>query len=209
MKARSRRNLPLYVMLAVTILPIVAAYIAYYVWPPSSRTNYGTLIEPQQRVPPLPLTTLDGTAFDLQTLQGRWVFVMVDQGDCNKRCTDKLLMMRQQRTITGKNRDLIERVWLISDPGPLSIMLMHEYEGTHFIRAPQQALQNFLPLPDTAGAQLQDHIWVIDPRGNLMLRWPPNADVNGVKRDIARLMKVAAGWIRIEPPRPQDNGAVR
>ena len=45
---------------------------------------------------------------------------------------------------------------------------------------------------------LQDHIWVIDPSGNLMLRWPKNAESNGVKRDIAQLLKVAAGWVRID-----------
>ena len=52
-------------------------------------------------------------------------------------------MMRQQRTMTGKDRNQIERVWLIPDQVPLSIMLMREYEGTHFIRAPQQPLRNF------------------------------------------------------------------
>ncbi len=80
------------------------------------------------------MTKLDGTAFDLRELRGNWVFVMVDSGDCDKRCEDKLLMMRQQRTMTGKDRDQIERVWLIPDQVPLSIMLMREFEGTHFIR---------------------------------------------------------------------------
>ena len=81
------------------------------------------------------MTKLDGTAFDLRELRGRWVFVMVDSGDCDPRCEDKLLMMRQQRTMTGKDRDQIERVWLIPDQVPLSIMLMREFEGTHFIRS--------------------------------------------------------------------------
>lgn len=202
MKKRRRSHLPLYLLIAITTLPIVAAYIVYYVAPPSGRTNYGTLIEPQRSTPAMPTTKLDGTPFDLRELRGKWVFVMVDGGDCDKRCTDKLLMMRQQRTMTGKDRDQIERVWLIPDQVPLSIMLMREYEGTHFVRAPLQPLRDFLALPEAAGARLQDHIWVIDPRGNLMLRWPKNAEPNGVKRDVAQLVKVAAGWIRIDPHRP-------
>ncbi len=198
MKKRGRSYLPLYVLIAITILPIAAAYIAYYVVPPSGRTNYGTLIDPQRPTPALPLTNLDGTPFDLRKLHGHWVFVMVDGGDCDPRCADKLLMMRQQRTMTGKNRNQIERVWLIPDNVPLPIMLMREYEGTHFVRAPLLALRAFLALPDTADARLTDHIWVIDPRGNLMLRWPKDAEPNGIKRDIAKLLKVAAGWVRIE-----------
>jgi len=203
MKTRRRRYLPLYLLIAITTLPIVAAYVAYYVAPPSGRTNYGTLIEPQRRTPVLPMTKLDGTAFDLRELRGRWVFVMVDSGECDPRCEDKLLMMRQQRTMTGKDRDQIERVWLIPDQVPLSIVLMREFEGTHFIRTPLQPLRDFLALPDAADARLQDHIWVVDPSGNLMLRWPKDAEPSGVKRDVAQLLKVAAGWVRIDAHRPQ------
>jgi hypothetical protein len=199
MKKRWPRHLPLYGLIAITILPIVAAYVAYYVAPPSGRTNYGTLLVPQRPVPELPLANLDGTRFDLRKLAGSWVLVMVDRSECDKPCTDKLLMMRQQRTMTGKDRDKIERVWLISDQEPLSIALMREYEGTHFVRAPVQPLRELLVLPNADSARLQDHIWLIDPRGNLMLRWPKNPEVNGVKRDLARLLKVSAGWIRIDP----------
>ncbi len=205
MKKRRWRYLPLYLLIAITTLPIVAAYVAYYVASPSGRTNYGALIEPQRRTPVLPATKIDGTAFDLRELRGNWVFVMIDNGDCDQNCEDKLLMMRQQRTMTGKNRDQIERVWLIPDQAPLSIMLMREYEGTHFIRAPLPPLRDFFALPDATNAQLQDHIWVIDPSGNLMLRWPKNAQPNGVKRDVAQLLKVAAGWVRIDPPRPASS----
>ena len=146
-------------------------------------------------------SSLDGSRFDLRQLAGNWIFVMVDGGQCDKLCADKLLMMRQQRLMTGRDQHRIERVWLITDQDPLPIMLMREYEGTHFVRAPLQPLRDFLVLPDTAGAQLQDHIWLIDPSGNLMLRWPKNPEINGVKRDIAKLLKISAGWIRIDAGR--------
>jgi hypothetical protein len=200
---RWRRYLPLYVLMAITIVPIAAAYISYYFAPPAGRTNYGTLLEPQRPVPALSLTNLDGTRFDLRQLAGNWVFVMVDSGQCDKPCANKLLMMRQQRAMTGKDQNRIERVWLITDREPLPIMLMREYEGTHFVRAPLQELRDFMVLPDAPGAQLQDHIWLIDPRSNLMLRWPKNPEINGVKRDLARLLKISAGWIRIDSGRAQ------
>lgn len=198
MKKRWPRYLPLYGLIAITILPIAAAYFAYYVVPPAGRSNYGTLLQPQRPVPELPLANLDGTRFDLRQLAGKWIFVMVDDSDCDKPCTDKLLMMRQQRTMTGKDRDKIERVWLIPDQEPLSIALMREYEGTHFVRAPVQPLREFLVLPSADNARLQDHLWLVDPQGNLMLRWPKDPHVNGVKRDLARLLKVSAAWIRID-----------
>lgn len=198
-KARRQRRWPLYALIAITVLPVAAAYIAYYVLPPSGRTNYGTLIEPQRPVPAFSLTTLDGTPFDLRQLKGKWVLIMADRGECDGRCADKLLMMRQQRAMTGKHRDQIERVWLVLDNEPLPIMLMREYEGTHFVRAPLLPVREFLLVPTAADARLEDHLWLIDPRGNLMLRWPRDPEPNGIKRDLAKLIKVSTGWIRIEP----------
>lgn len=198
MRKHWRRYLPLYVLLAITIVPVIGAYVAYYVVPPAGRTNYGALITPPRPVPNLSLSNLDGTAFDFRGLAGRWVFVMVDGSQCDAACAAKLLMMRQQRIMANKERENIERVWLISDREPLPIMLMREYEGTHFVRASPALLRDFLVLPAAADAGLQDHIWLIDPQGHLMLRWPKDAEPKGVQRDMAKLLKVAAGWIRVD-----------
>jgi hypothetical protein len=192
-----RRYRMLYLLIAVTVAPVLASYTAYYLLPPSGRTNYGTLIEPQRPTPALPLKSLDGSDFDLRSLRGRWVFVMVDAGDCDADCVDKLFHMRQQRTMTGKDRDRIERVWLISDAAPLSTVLMREFEGTHFVRAPAEPLRSFLPLP-AGDARLEDHIWIIDPFGNLMLRWPRKPDPSRTKRDVSKLLRASTGWVRIE-----------
>lgn len=193
-----RRNRVLYVLIVVTLAPILASYFAYYVWPPPGRTNYGTLIEPQRPVPSITASGLDGTAFELHSLKGKWVLVMVDGGACDPFCGSKLLQMRQQRTMTGKDRDRIERVWLVTDREPLSTVLMREYEGTLFVRVGERELLSFLALPDSPDASLRDHIWMIDPVGNLMLRWPRDPDPKGIKGDIARLLKAEALWTRVE-----------
>ena len=78
------------------------------------------------------------------------------------------------------------------------ILLLREYEGTRFVRIDEPAIRAFLALPDASDANLRDHIWVIDPLGNLMLRWPRNPDPQGTKADIARLLKAAALWTRVE-----------
>jgi hypothetical protein len=193
-----RRYRVLYLLLALTLAPVLASYLAYYVLPPSGRTNYGELIEPQRPVPMLPLKTLDGADFDLRSLRGRWVLLMVDGGECREQCVEKLFHMRQQRTMAGKDRERVERVWLITDAAPLPIMLMREFEGTHFVRAQTARLRELLPLPGTSGARLEDHIWIVDPVGNLMMRWPKKPDPSRTKRDLARLLKASGNWIRIE-----------
>lgn len=188
----------LYLVVALCVAPVVASYFAYYVMPPSGRTNYGTLIEPQRPLPALRLETLDGRPFDLKSLAGRWVLLTIDGGDCGAACSEKLLSMRQQRLMAGKDRDRVERVWLISDTEPLPTMVMREYEGTLFLRAPASTLAAWLPVDAGANTRIEDHVYVIDPFGNLMLRWPRAADQSAVKRDLTKLLRASSQWLRLD-----------
>src|SRR6185295_1131485 len=119
---------------------------------------------------PLTLRHLDGKPFDLRALHGRWIMMYAGPGECDQRCSDTLFAIRQIRLMTGKNTDRVERVWLVTDDTPLSTQLMREYDGMWMLRANLAELKDFLPL--NTGTQLQDHIWLIDPLGNLMMRFP-------------------------------------
>ena len=184
-----RRYRPLYLLIAVCLAPVIASYLAYYVVPPEGRTNYGDLITPQRPVPAISLTRLDGTPFDLQRLRGRWVLLAVDSADCASACQQKLWKLRQVRLTTGKDRDRVERVLLITDAAPLETMLLREYDGTLFLRAPASDVQSLLQ--PASSDDLAAGLWVIDPLGNLMLRWPPDADPNRMKRDLSRLLRAS------------------
>lgn len=184
-----KRFRTLYLLFALCAAPVVASYTAYYLLPPSGRTNYGELIEPQRPMPALALRALDGSVVDPATLRGRWLMVTVDDGDCGDACQRKLWQMRQVRLTTGKDADRVERIWLIDDAAPLPTIVMREYEGTRFLRADPAQLRSYLALP--AGGALADHIWIVDPLGHLMLRWPKDADPNKMKRDLARLLKAS------------------
>ena len=187
-RREARQKLGLLVLLCLA--PIVASYLAYYVFRPGVRSNYGELIEPQRPVPPLELHTLDGRPFALSSLEGRWLMVMVDGGACGHSCPDKLYHMRQVRLTTGKDRERVERVWLISDAEPLSEQVMHAYDGTLMLRARPDELRSWLPVQDATA--ISDHIYIVDPHGHLMMRFPKDADPNRTKRDLARLLAASS-----------------
>lgn len=189
-RGKFRRWLPLYALLAVCIAPVAASYYIYYVAPPSGRTNYGTLIEPQRSVPQLALKHLDGSPFDIASLRGQWVMVTVDSGACGQPCETKLWNMRQVRLTTGKDRDRVTRVMLITDAEPLETRLLREFDGTRFVRADPAQLRAWLA-PAGKSAPVDAHIWMIDPLGNLMMRWPEGADPQRMKRDVARLLRAS------------------
>lgn len=186
-----RRYRTLYLLLAVCIAPVLASYTAYYLLPPSGRTNYGDLVEPQRPLPVLSLQRLDGSAVPATSLRGSWLMVQVDAGACDPACAKKLWQMRQVRLTTGKDADRVQRIWLVVDQAPLATSVIREFEGTMFLRARADEVAAFLPLPAEPGARLADHIWLIDPLGNLMMRWPKDADPNRMKKDLVKLLKAS------------------
>lgn len=180
----------MFAVLAVCASPLIASYFAYYVVKPSGRTNYGTLLDPRTYpMPRLGSTTLDGKPVDLDAYKGKWIMLQVDSGKCEAACQKKLYDMRQLRTAQGKERERVERVWLITDQEPLDTLLMREYDGTRMLRVKPEALQAWLPLDQ--GTVLADHIYMIDPLGNLMMRFPKDADPNRIKKDLGRLLKAS------------------
>lgn len=180
----------LWLILTICAAPVFASYYTYYYVRPQVRSNYGDLIEPQRPTPHLSLKQLDGRAFEVASLKGKWVMLVVDGGACDKSCQDKLYHIRQVRLTTGNDRDRIERVWLITDDVSPASVLMQEYAGTLMLRANRSELTAWLP---TEGSTtIVDHIYIVDPLGNLMMRFPKNADPNKTKKDIARLLRASS-----------------
>jgi hypothetical protein len=181
----------LLLVLVVCAAPLLASYFTYYVVKPQSRTNYGTLLDPRSHpLPALGSTRLDGAPATLDSFKGKWIMLQVDVADCQQPCQEKLHNMRQLRLAQGKDMDRIERVWLITDAQPLATSVMREYDGTQLLRVRPEAVNAWLPAEP--GASVTDHLYLIDPLGNLMMRFPKHADPNRIKKDLARLLKVSA-----------------
>lgn len=189
-----RRYGVLYLVIAVCIAPVAASYFAFYVAPPSGRTNYGTLITPTPP-PPMPLTRLDGRRFSLEELAGQWVMLTAAGGACDAPCPAGLLQMRQQRLMTGKDQGRIERVWLVTDSAAIAPDLLRAFEGTVVVRAPAPALAAWLGAP---AGEIAGRVWLLDPMGNLMLAWPRDPEPARLKKDLARLLSASSHWVRIE-----------
>ncbi len=190
-KPKAKGNWKLFLVIAICAAPMIASYLAYYVFKPQGRTNYGTLIDPRQHpIPALDTTTLDGKPFSLDQLKGKWIMLQVNGSDCGEPCKTMLYEMRQLRLTQGKNMNRIERTWLITDDKPLETVLMREYDGTHFLRANPAKVKAWLPVD--AGTSAADHIYLVDPLGNLMMRFPKNADPNKIKKDLTKLLMASS-----------------
>lgn len=176
-------------LLAICVAPIVASYFFYYVARPAGGTTaYGRLVEPQRPIPPgLTVADMQGHTQALASLKGKWLMISVDAAACGKPCVEKLYYMRQVRALQGNERARVENVWLLTDDAPVSPSLREAYADTEMWRADPAALQAWLPSSD--GTRITDHIYLVDPLGNLMMAFPKDPEPTKIKSDLSRLLR--------------------
>ena len=191
-------------VLLVCAAPVIASYLTYYVIRPEGRTNYATLVLPQVPVPAdLALTDLDGKPVPTASLRDKWMLVVVAGGACDAACEKNLWNVRQLREATGREKDRIEKLWIVDDAAPARAEAVAGFAqggSARVLRAPTEAVRAWLqPEP---GHRAAEHVFVVDPMGMWMMRTPPNPDASRFKRDLDRLLRASAGWQAQLPPRP-------
>lgn len=194
-RTRSGR-IKMLLLLLICLAPVLASYFTYYVIRPTGTTrNYSELIEPPRDMPVAQAQDLQGLPVPLQTLKGQWLIVTVAAGACDEACQNHLYFQRQLRETQGKDKDRIDRVWLISDDAPVQDALLPALAQATVLRVAPQVLQAWFS--PAAGQQLQDHLYLVDPMGNAMMRLPPAMDVQKAtqaRRDLERLLRASKSW---------------
>jgi cytochrome oxidase Cu insertion factor (SCO1/SenC/PrrC family) len=176
----------LLLIVAVCVLPIAASYLTFYVIRPGGTAQHGELL-PTAPLPALSLATAQGQPTSLEQFRGKWVMLHLDRGACDARCRSKLYFMRQVRTAQGKDMGRVERVWLLTDGTWPAEESMKDYPGMHVLRLASTDAAAVFPAQGDAAA----HIYVIDPLGNLMMRYPDNPDPRRMIKDLSRLLKTS------------------
>lgn len=191
---RTRRGrIWMLLVLLVCAAPVVASYFTYYVIRPEGRRNWGELIEPQR---PLPAS--------LQSLKDQWLLLSVGGGACDEACRQRMYLQRQLREGLGREKDRVDWVWLVTDDAPLPAELPGLQQAT-VVRVTPSVVNDWL-VPAT-GHKLEDHIYIVDPLGNWMMRFAPLTMDNApkAKRDLERMLRAASSWDK--PGRSPSAGA--
>ena len=192
---RRRARWKLLLLLLVCVSPVVASYFTYYVVRPEGRRNFGTLVQPQRPMPDLATTAPQGHSGSLRSLRDQWLLVSVAPARCDERCQNHLYLQRQMRESLGKEKDRLDWVWLVTDGAPLPKALEPGLQQATVLRVDAAALAQWLE-PE-AGHALSDHLYLVDPMGNWMMRFPPGLDTAAAakaKRDLERLLRASASW---------------
>lgn len=195
-KRTASGRLKMMLVLLVCAAPVIASYLTYFVIRPEGRTNYSELVQPQRPMPvDLPLADVQGQAVVPASLKGQWLLVTVAGGACDEGCEKKLWLQRQLRETLGREKDRLDKVWLVHDgvpPRAQAVQAMQAAGAATVLVVPQSALARWLQ--PAAGQRLEDHFYIVDPLGNWMMRVPPNPDAAKLKRDLDKLLRASASW---------------
>ena len=183
-------------VLAVCATPVIASYFTYFVIKPQARTNYGDLITPTREMPEaLAMRNLAGDPVTAASRHGQWLLVVVADGACDALCEKQLYFQRQLRETLGREKDRVDKVWLIPDAAPPRAAVLEAISAgqpTTVLHVDATALAQWLT--PTQNQQLADHIYLVDPMGQWMMRTPANPDPGKFKRDLDRLLRASASW---------------
>lgn len=178
-------RLKLLAIMALFAAPIVASWLAYQFLRPAATANYGTLLTPPALITTTQFLRTGGGTFRFEELRGKWVLIASDSGACPEACLAKLTLMRQLRTMLGRNSGRVVRVFVADDTRPVAPVALVPFEGTVVIMPPVGMAQPLVPVNDRA------HFYLVDPLGNVMMRYPANAEPRLMLKDLERLLKAS------------------
>jgi hypothetical protein len=191
--ARTRKGrITLVLMFLAVMSPVIASYFTYYVLRPEGRRNYGTLIDPQRPMPAVSGVDAEGKPLALAALRHQWLLISVADTACNAECEQHLYLSRQLRESLGKDKDRLDWVWLHTGSEPIPERLRQGLSAGKVLRMDRGELGRWLE-PES-GHALENHLYLVDPMGNWMMRFPAKVDAAKARRDMERLLRASSSW---------------
>ena len=170
---------------AIFALPIAASYLAWRLVEPNATANYGELLLPPATITAHAFERPGGEPFRFDSLRGRWTIVVSDSGACAQACVEKLTAVRQARLALGRDAGRVSRVFVADDLVPPDAAALEPFAGTEVVRTPRGLVLPPGPTNDRA------HIYLVDPLGNVMMRWRAPPDGKRMLGDLKRLLKAS------------------
>lgn len=157
-------------------------------------TSRGELIRPAVPLEAFALADADGERIDPETLRGIWTMLYVPAGECAAVCQRNLYHMRQVRLALNNRMKRVQRIVLVADGTPLDAALVAEHPGLLVAdgdAAARAGLIDQIRAAEAGMAPLEDAIYLVDPLGNLMMRFDPELAPGSMLKDVKHLLKVS------------------
>ncbi|NIR28532.1 MAG: hypothetical protein GWN84_04250 [Gammaproteobacteria bacterium] len=190
----SRNRAALVAVVALCVLPLAVAWVLTLLppdWRPFGTAHHGRLVEPPETISAAGLSSLEDGRVAPDYFMGKWTLVVVPPLPCDDGCRELLYRTRQARRALGKDRDRVQRLWVLPADATLENQaeLLARHPGLRLARAESSWLRS-LPGRDTDRGR-PDGIYLVDPRARLMMAYAQDASAEGMLEDLRRLLKAS------------------
>jgi cytochrome oxidase Cu insertion factor (SCO1/SenC/PrrC family) len=194
-KGSNRKNL-LWVLAAFALPSIIATTMYVSGWRPSATGNHGILIQPARFIEERAMKSMDGNPVLFSELKGKWTMVYFDRAGCSELCLKQLFVMRQTHIAQGKDQERVQRLFILTDNAGAETLQtkLSEFPDMRVWMADKLVMSK---LTQDFGWNTQNEaenkgIYLLDPQGNLMMRYVPDAEPAGLRKDLAKLLKYSS-----------------
>ena len=182
-----------YMLFAVFIVPLLIAIAMYVLRGDSAQIKtvaHGELIHPAQPIDTLAVHLNDNEFYALNNFKGKWTYVLYLEDRCNLDCEAALFKIRQTSLATGREAVRVQ-----------SLMVMGSTHGeivdeAILKRNPKIVFGELEELKITDEVAIKENlqpnvIYLVDPNGNLMMKYDATATSKGMLKDIKKLLKLS------------------
>lgn len=172
-------------------VPLGLSFWLYYAggWRPASGTNHGELITPARHLELAALSNPDGSTARIDLLTGKWNLVYLGDGACDADCQHTLYVMRQTRLTLADEMTRVGRVMIATSHCCNTQFIEREHPGLELVSAQDQGDRDFLA--QFPAADRSNSIYIVDPLGNLMMRFDARQPPKGLQSDLTKLLKLS------------------
>jgi cytochrome oxidase Cu insertion factor (SCO1/SenC/PrrC family) len=196
-KTRRARTQLLLVALLFLLPVVLATYLYVSGWRPEGKSlQSGEMLQPARPLADATLMDAQGNPVQFSALRGKWVLVYFGRLPCAAACQNNLYKMQQVRLAQGRDAWRVQRVFISLDRADDAGVntLTGQYPGLTVFRGEPAAIhalaRDFQTRQGTALDNLE-RIYIVDPHGNLVLSYARDGDATGMRKDLARLLRLS------------------
>ena len=175
--AERRGQRTMLAIFGIAFVPVFLAYLFFFhfpEWLSGSTTNRGELVQPPLR-------------FDEHHHAGYWSLIYIADTRCDQACEGRLYLMRQVTVALGKDARRIHQI-LVPTSDSIDDTFRALIDAEYPDLTVEWLAQDLIDLGLTSDG---DWIYLMDPMGNIMLRFGPDNSGQDMLKDLKHLLKLS------------------
>ena len=172
------------------VAPAVVAYLMYFFGDIRSFTNHGEILNPVVDISALKLRDEENQLIPRDTLTYKWRMISFVGADCDESCNKRIHDMRQIHKSLAKDQHRVIRmiVHLDAPSTELNALIAREYPNALNMYGDEKDISS--ALGDSARIH-QNETYIMDPIGNVMMRFTQDQPNQLLLKDLKKLLKVS------------------